>query len=88
MAAIVGKSINSPKFGFKGSKKSVAGSAAMFAITLIIASGALVYLNVGYWLLKALVISIIATVVEAISIKGTDNITIPLITSLMIFIVT
>jgi phytol kinase len=87
IAAIVGKSVNSPKFGFKESKKSLAGSAAMFVIALIIVSGALVYLNIGYWFVKALVISIISTAIEAVSIKGTDNITVPIITSLMIFLV-
>jgi phytol kinase len=65
----------------------MAGSAAMFVIALIIVSGALVYLNIGYWFVKALVISIISTAIEAVSIKGTDNITVPIITSLMIFLV-
>ena len=36
MAAIVGKSVKSPAYTFLSNKKTVAGSIAMFIITLII----------------------------------------------------
>lgn len=87
MAAIVGKSIKSPEIKLNGNKKTIAGSVTMFVVTLIIVSGALVYFGVANWFLKALIMSIIATIVEAVSVKGTDNITVPLLTSGMIFLV-
>ena len=87
MAAIVGKSVKSPAYTFLSNKKTVAGSIAMFIITLIIVSGALSYLTVSHCLIKAFIIAIISTFVEAVSIKGTDNLTIPLLTSGMIFLV-
>lgn len=87
MAAIVGKSIKSPEIKLNGNKKTIAGSATMFVVTLIIVSGALVYFGVANWFLKALIMAIIATIVEAVSVKGTDNITVPLLTSGMFFLV-
>lgn len=87
MAAIVGKGIQSPEYSVNGNKKTLAGSATMFIITLLIISGALSYLNVANWLIKAFAMSILATIVEGISIKGTDNITIPLLTAGMVFLV-
>lgn len=87
IAAIVGQSIKSYEYKIGNSKKTIAGSMAMFFVTLIITSGFLVYTGVGGWLLKSIIVSIIITIVEAISIKGTDNLTVPLITSGIIFLI-
>ena len=59
----------------------------MFIISLIIISGALSYLGVANCFVKAIIMAIITTIVEGVSIKGTDNLTIPLLTSGMIFLV-
>lgn len=87
MAAIVGKGIESPEYSVKGNKKTLAGSATMFIISLIIISGALSYLGVANFFVKAIIMAIITTIVEGVSIKGTDNLTIPLLTSGMVFLV-
>lgn len=79
-AAIVGKSIKSPSYRIGTTKKTLAGSITMLAITFIILSGFLVYVKVPYWYFKAAFISVIVTVIEAVSIKGTDNLTVPLAT--------
>lgn len=79
-AAIVGKSIKSPSYKIGTTTKTLAGSLTMLAITFIILSGFLVYIKIPYWYFKAAVISLIVTVIEAISIKGTDNLTVPLAT--------
>ena len=87
MAAIVGKGIDSPEYSVNGNKKTLAGSVTMFIISLIIISGALSYLGVTNFFVKAIIMAIITTIVEGVSIKGTDNLTIPLLTSGMIFLV-
>ena len=55
----------------------------MFCITLIIMSGYFLYYNTSYIVIKAILVSVLITIVEAISIKGTDNISVPLLTSLL-----
>jgi len=80
-AAVVGQSVKSFEFKIGKSKKTVAGSLAMLIITFIIISGCLAYFGIDNWLIKSIIISIAITIVEAISIKGTDNITVPLFTS-------
>lgn len=84
-AAIAGQSIKSKEFKILGSTKSIAGSATMFIISLIIVSGAFAYLGIHLWLIKSILISFIVTVFEAVSPKGTDNLTIPLLSSLLVY---
>jgi len=79
-AAIIGKSVKSPSYKIGTTTKTLAGSLTMLAITFIILSGFLVYIKIPYWYFKAAVISLIVTVIEAVSIKGTDNLTVPLAT--------
>ena len=86
-AAIAGKSIKSKEFSILGGKKSLAGCSTMFIISLIIISCALAYFNVQYWYIKSIIIAIVATIFEAISVKGTDNLTVPILTTLMVWMV-
>lgn len=86
LAAVIGQSVNSPKFKVMNNTKSVAGCLTMFLVTFIIITGFCVYTEVSYWLLKSIFIAILLTVVEAVSIKGTDNITVPLLTSGLAFL--
>ena len=58
----------------------------MLVVTSIILLGFMYYSQAQYWALKAIVIAGIMTLVEAVSIKGTDNITVPLLTSLLAFL--
>lgn len=86
LAAVIGQSIKSPEYRIKGYKKTVAGSITMFCVTLIIIMGFLKYNGVSYIGIKSILMAAVITVVEAVSIKGTDNITVPLITSLLVML--
>lgn len=86
-AAIAGKSIKSKEFTILGGKKSLAGCSTMFIISLIIISCTLAYFNVQFWYIKSIIIAIVATIFEAISVKGTDNLTVPILTTLMVWMV-
>ncbi len=83
LAAVIGQSVKSKEFIIKGNKKTVAGSLAMFCVTLIIFLAFLTYSNAEYIAIKSILVAILMTIIEAYSIKGTDNITVPLITSLL-----
>lgn len=85
LAAVLGKAIKSKEYKAFGDTKSIAGSVTMFIVTLIIVVGTLLYSNAELFVLKAIIISLIITVVEAVSIKGTDNISVPLLTSLLVY---
>lgn len=85
LAAVIGQSIKSKTFKIAGNTKSVAGCITMFAVTSIILSGFLYYYSAEYWAIKSIVVAGIMTLIEAVSIKGTDNITVPLLTSLLAF---
>lgn len=87
LAAIIGKSVKSPSYKITTTVKTLAGSAAMFCTTFIIISGFLAYLGIVNWFFKAIAIAIIDTILEAISIKGTDNLTVPLATVGMLLLV-
>lgn len=86
-AALVGKSTESKEYTVFGTKKTIAGSAMMFVISLVITLAVFAISNTSYLFIKAIIISIIATVLEAISIKGTDNITVPVITSVITYFI-
>lgn len=86
LAAVIGQAVKSKEFIIAGNKKSVAGSLTMFCVTLMIFVGFLVYSNSEYVAIKSILVAILMTIVEAVSIKGTDNITVPLITSLLALI--
>lgn len=83
LAAVIGQAIKSKEFTIKGNKKSVAGSLTMFCVTLIIFVAFLTYSNSEYIAIKSILVAALMTIVEAVSIKGTDNVTVPLITSLL-----
>ena len=84
LAAVIGQAVNSPEYKVLGNKKTVAGSIAMFCVSLIVIAGFLQYNHVPNVALKSVLISVLLTGVEAASIKGTDNLTVPLITSLIV----
>lgn len=87
LAAVIGKSIKSYEYSVKGTKKSVAGSITMLFITGIILSAFFVSAGASYWLLKAIVLSIVLTIVEAVSVKGTDNLTVPILACIVLSII-
>lgn len=83
LAAVIGQAIKSREFKIRGNTKSLAGCLAMFCVTLIIMASFLTYNNASYISIKSILVAALMTIVEAVSIKGTDNLTVPLITSLL-----
>lgn len=83
-AAILGRTIKSYKYKVGSSQKSIAGSLTMFVITFIIIGIFLFYISSPLWLLKSVLLAIAITVIEAISIKGTDNLTVPIVACLLL----
>lgn len=86
LAAIFGKLIKSPKYKVGNTEKSIAGSTTMFVVSLLIICIYYAINPIGYWFIKAIIMSIIITIIEAVSIKGTDNITVPIVMFLMMII--
>lgn len=82
-AAIIGKKVKSKEYKVGNTKKTYAGSATMFLITFVILSMFMV--NTNLWYIKSIIASIIITIAEALSIKGTDNIVVPLLTSGLLY---
>jgi len=89
-ASMVGRKFGKTIYHVGNETRSYAGSAAMFLVTFIVCI--LVFLTYGPTLglpmrtvsifATSIILSTIATAVEALSIKGTDNITVPLLTAL------
>lgn len=86
LAAVIGQSIKSPEYVIGKNKKTLAGSITMFCVTLMIIAGFLTYNQSAYVAIKSVLIAVLMTVIEAVSIKGTDNLTVPLLTSLFAFL--
>ena len=87
LAAILGKLIKSKKYKVYDTEKSIAGSLTMFIVTFIIVAIYLIYINSPLWYVKAIIIGLIITVLEAVSIKGTDNITVLIASLLMLMFI-
>lgn len=82
-AAVIGKSVKSYAYKIGNSTKTLAGSLTMFILSFAIIATIFFIMQIPLWHVKGLGIALIATLLEAVSIKGTDNITVPLITSLL-----
>lgn len=78
LAAIIGKKVKSPEYKIGNTKKTLAGSFIMFIITFIIVAIYGYLAGANLWILKSIITAIILTIVEAVGIKGTDNLTLPL----------
>lgn len=85
-AAIIGKKIKSKKYRIGKTTKSIAGSLTMFIISLFISFIVLKMIGVKYLIFDSFGIAVVATILEAISIKGFDNITVPVITTILTFL--
>lgn len=87
IAAVVGENIKRPiHYRVSGEIKSLQGSLAMFIVTFLIVAGGLVFfeqldqtsLAQASFLWIAAIVAIVATSCEAMSYKGSDNLTVPL----------
>ena len=86
LAAVIGKNIKSPKYKIGNTTKSLAGSTTMFIVTFIISAIVLYIVGAEYFILKGIVMAVVATILEAISIKGLDNITVPSVLMILSYI--
>ena len=84
LAAIIGRSIKSMPYKIGKTKKTLAGSATMLFISFFIVAIFLASISSPMWLLKSILLAISVTVIEAVSIKGTDNITVPIFACLLL----
>ena len=84
LADIIGRKFGGEKkFGIKGSEKTIVGSIAMLVGSILVSSILVLIFsievpnfNIVTLILPIIVVSIVATVVEALSPKGTDNFTV------------
>jgi len=93
LAAVFGKLIKSKKYKINGAKKSYAGSFTMFIITTLIIGGYLllkyneVFWQTGHWTLVTIMMACCITMIEAVSSKGIDNISVPISTLIMLILI-
>jgi len=84
-ASVIGEKWGRHRYRCWGKEKSWEGSAAMFGFSLLAVSLVLVLLKdlpFGAIMFRGCVIGILATVVEGVSPKGLDNLTVPIISGL------
>lgn len=92
-AGLFGKLLKSKKYKITDTKKSIAGSIAMFLTTTIIIGAYLawahsdIFWQTSHWPLISILMAFALTGIEAVSIKGTDNITVPLSTLCMLILI-
>jgi dolichol kinase len=93
-AALIGQKFGRVKFHVFGGVKSLEGSLTMFVITTVMSVFVwMVFATIGYPmpdfnLGAILAISAVATICEAISYGGIDNLTVPAVTSVLYYLVT
>lgn len=85
-AAIIGQKVKSKEYKVGNTTKSIAGSTTMFVLSLIICMINFGLLNIDYFIYKAIGVAAIATVLEAISIKGLDNISVPIVVTILTYL--
>lgn len=77
-AALVGKKLNKGCFYIGENRKSISGSAAMFVVSFLTMMLYNIIYSLYYSAEQVLILSLAAMVIECISVKGTDNLTIPI----------
>ena len=79
-AALIGQSFPIKHYAIKGHQKSLGGSITFFIFSLFLTLffvPATNFDNINFWIF-AIIFAFIVTIVEAVSFKGVDNISIPL----------
>ena len=82
LAALIGSKVKSPKLPLLKTNKSIAGSLTMFVVSFIVVAIILI-INGESNLVPALIIALAATILEAVTPLGLDNLIVPLITALI-----
>ena len=85
-AAIIGVKYGKHKFKVLGNNKSLEGSLAMFLFSFVVSLVILYIFNPVNMLLYSLILATVSTVLEAFSPYGLDNLTVPLGTSLLYYL--
>jgi phytol kinase len=88
-ASLLGTTFGKRKYNVVGDEKSYIGSFFMFVFTLIMMIVAMIYFGVNITMAKLLVlpfIALIAMLVEAITPKGLDNISVPFTTAILYWV--
>ena len=89
LAAIVGEKYAKGYFVPLEEKKSLIGAATMFTITVLIVVSTLPLFYSYSWLyllLISITVGIIATVAELLSVRGSDNLSVPLLSALFLYV--
>lgn len=87
-AAVLGQAIKSKQYKIIDTKKSLVGSITMFLISAIFIITYCIFVGKSIeYILLSIVIALIVTLVEGISIRGIDNITVPIITLVLLIII-
>ena len=84
-ASVLGSKFGNKRFNIFKDEKSIIGSLSMFVFTLIPIIFAMVFYTIPVTTITIsylIAVSMVATVIEAITPKGLDNLSVPLITSL------
>ena len=86
LAAVIGKAYGKKKLV---NNKSLEGSLTMFVASLVVVTAILLVSGVALLttLVAATIVSVLATVIELYTPKGLDNLTVPLFSSLIIYII-
>ena len=93
-AALIGQKFGKVKYTVFGGTKSLEGSLTMFVVTTVMSVFVwMVFTTIGYPmpnfnLLAILGISAVATICEALSYGGIDNLTVPALTAILYYLVT
>jgi len=85
-ASIIGIKYGKKKYNVFGDEKSYVGSTAMFIFTFITTIVAVIYYNIeitNYLILVLLFISFIAAIVEGLTPKGLDNLSVPFVAAFL-----
>ncbi len=92
-AALIGIKFGKVKFSIFGSTKSLEGSLSMFVVTSVMSVFVwMVFTSIGYAMpefniVYIIGISAVATICEAFSYGGIDNLTVPAVTSILYYLV-
>lgn len=88
LAAVIGVKYGKHKFEVLGNKKSFEGSLTMFIFSFIVSVVILCIFNPINIVLSSLILALVSTFLEAYSPYGLDNLTVPLGTSLVYYLIT
>ena len=88
-ASLLGSKLGKRKYKIWADEKSYFGSSVMFVFTFLMGVAALIFYNINIIytiLISLIIISLVVTVVESITPKGLDNLSVPLIAAILYWI--